>query len=263
MAPTHKIIVFTDLHITVDPHPDNPDPADSLRAGLAHAMATNPDAAMILLTGDLTHHGDAASYRRLKPLLEGAPVPVVFMLGNHDDRGAFRDVFPDVPVDEDGFVQRVVTLGDYRLITLDTLVVPREGVAHTHAGELCARRMAWLDLALAEAGDMPCIVALHHPPNPTGFASMDRIRLRAGEAFHDLIARHGNVRHLICGHIHRTISGTHRGTPYSIFKSPVGQMPLNFEGLDTSVECDDPPAFGIVIAHEAGVMVHTEDYAVP
>lgn len=256
----HKTIVFTDIHMTVQPRAGRPDPEARLRAGLAHALATNSDAGLILLCGDLTHRGDVASYAKLRGVLAGVPVPVVPMLGNHDDRAAFRAVFPEVPVDAGGFVQRVVPLGGYRLVTLDTLVVARNGEAFTHAGELCVARLAWLDRALGEAGDTPCIVAMHHPPHPTGFAAMDAIMLREGEAFHDLLARYGTVRHLICGHIHRTISGTYRGTPYAIFKSPVGQMPLLFDDTDSSVECDDPPAFGIVIAHENGVQVHTEDF---
>lgn len=260
MTAAHKIIVFTDLHMTTRPRAGGPDPEARLRAGLAHAVATVPDAAMIVLCGDLTHWGDAASYRKLRPLLTGLPIPVVPMLGNHDNREAFRAVFPETPVDTGGFVQRVVPVGAYRLVTLDTLVVHREGEAFTHAGELCPHRLAWLDMVLGEAGNAPCIIAMHHPPHPTGFRSMDTIMLRNGDTFHDLIGRHGNVRHLICGHIHRTISGTHRGMPYSVFKSPVGQMPLLFDSVDTADECDDPPAYGIVILHENGVLVHTEDF---
>jgi len=260
MAQPRKIIVFTDIHMTVKPRKGRPDPEARLRAGLAHALAAVPDAALLLLCGDLTHWGDRDSYRRLRSLLDEVPMPVVPMLGNHDKRAGFCEIFPEMPVDPAGFVQRVVPLGEHRLITLDTLVVQREGAAFTHAGELCADRMAWLDTALTEAGDAPCIVALHHPPHATGFESMDGIMLRGGEAFHDLIARHGNVRHLLCGHVHRTISGVYRGTPYAVFRSPVGQMPLMFSGTDTVVENDDPPAFGIVIAHDNGVMVHSEDF---
>jgi len=262
MAISSRFLVFTDLHMTVTPRAGCPDPESRLRAGLAHALASVPDAAAILLTGDLTHWGDEASYRKLKPLLDDLPIPVVPMLGNHDDRAVFRSVFLDAPADPNGFVQQVRTIGSYRLVTLDTLLLRGEGEARSHAGELCARRMAWLDAALSEAGDMPCILALHHPPHRTGFEAMDSIMLRGGEAFHDLIERHGNVRYLLCGHIHRTISGVHRATPWTVFKSTVGQMPLLFGGMDTSVENDDPPAFGIVILSDDGILVHTEDFSV-
>ncbi len=260
MAKSPRFLVVTDLHMTAQPRDGCPDPESRLRAGLAHAMAGVPNAELILLCGDLTHWGDEASYRKLKPFLDALPIPVVLMLGNHDDRTAFRTVFSDVPVDPDGFVQQVVSLGDHRLITLDTLIVRGEGEPLVHAGELCARRMEWLDNALTEASDAPCIVAMHHPPHATGFEAMDALMLREGEAFHDLIERHGNVRYLLSGHVHRTISGVHRGTPWAVFKSTVGQMPLMFEGTDSKVENLDPPAFGIVFLHDDGVLVHTEDF---
>lgn len=256
-------IVFTDIHMTVEPRAGCPDPEARLRAGLDHAFSVKPDAELLLLCGDLTHHGDEASYRRLKSVLDDVPIPVVPMLGNHDDRAAFRRVFPDAPADEDGFVQNVTDFGDARLIALDTLIVRKPGDDFTHAGELCARRLDWLDRQLSAAGDVPCIIAMHHPPHDTGFQGMDIIKLRDGEVFHDLIARHGNVSHVIAGHIHRTISGTYRRTPFSIFKSPMVQMPLVFDGTDSSLECDEPPAFGLVFVKGDTVLVHTEDFAAP
>jgi 3',5'-cyclic AMP phosphodiesterase CpdA len=260
---TKKIVVFSDIHMTVESEAGKADPARRLRAGLAHQAAVMPDADLILICGDLADRGDEASYRRLKPLVEGSGVPIVMMLGNHDDRDAFVSVFPDAPLDSEGFVQQVVTLGDTRLIVLDTLVVRRDSDEFTHAGELCTRRMAWLDRQLTAAGDAPCIVAMHHPPHDTGFAAMDAIKLRNGDAFHDLVARHGNVRHIIAGHIHRTISGSHRGIPFSIFKGTVAQMPLMFEGTDSAVECDEPPAFGIIMLNGGNMLVHTEDFGEP
>ncbi len=260
MTESTTFLVLTDLHMTVEPRAGCPEPESRLRAGLAHALTCVPDASMILLCGDLTHWGDEASYRKLKPLLDDLPVPVVPMLGNHDDRAAFRTVFPEVPVDPNGFVQRVIAIGGYRLIILDTLLLRDEGAPVIHEGELCADRMAWLDSVLTEAGDTPCIIAMHHPPHGTGFAAMDALMLREGEAFHDLIERHGNVRHLLCGHVHRTISGVYRRTPWAVFRSTVGQMPLMFNGTDSTVENHDPPACGIVILNGDGILVHTEDF---
>ena len=260
MATSHKFLVFTDLHMDVNPREGCPEPASRLSAGLDHALATNGDAEMILLTGDLTHWGDEASYRRLKTFLDDLPIPFIPMLGNHDDRSAFRAVFPEAPVDPNGFIQQVTTIGGYRLITLDTVLLRGEGEPVVHSGELCPERMVWLDATMKEAGDTPCIIAMHHPPHATGFEAMDALMLRDGKAFHDLIERHGTVRHLLCGHVHRTICGIHRKTPWAVFKSTVGQMPLMFEGTDSTVENHDPPAFGIVILKDDGILVHTEDF---
>ena len=93
-----KILVMTDLHIT--PEGDSIiglDPGARLAAGLAHAARAHPDAARLVLTGDLTHHGQPREYARLKHLLAGLPWPVTLMLGNHDARPAFRAAFPRPP----------------------------------------------------------------------------------------------------------------------------------------------------------------------
>ncbi len=255
-----KIIVFTDLHMAVSPRPGTPDPFESLRAGLDHVARFNADAERIILCGDLTHEGDEASYRHLQECLARSALPIHPMLGNHDDRGVFRGVFRDCPVDENGFVQRVIDVPEARLILLDTLASPAEANVPPHAGYLCPARLDWLSRQLREANGKPAILFMHHPPHPTGFASMDAIMLANGEAFHDLIEAHGNVRQLICGHIHRTISGSHRGTPFAVFKSPVGQMPLDFSSTDCHIETNEPAAYGILLLGEDGVLVHSEDY---
>ena len=254
-----KIVVFSDLHMRPAPPAGRPDPLASLERGLAHAVARQGDAEAVVFCGDLAHDGDAASYRRLKRLLEKTDLPIHPMLGNHDDRDTFRAVFPEVPTDPAGFVQRVVDLPGVRLVLLDTLHAAQPDDPLRHAGRLCPARLDWMEARLAETA-MPCIVFMHHPPHATGFPAMDRIALRDGAAFHDRLARHDHVRLLVCGHIHRTISGCHRGLPFCVFKSPVGQMPMDFETLDSSIECGEPAAYGILLSTPEGVIVHSEDY---
>nr|WP_316657100.1 phosphodiesterase [uncultured Gellertiella sp.] len=258
-----KILVFTDLHML----PEGQriiglDPVERLQAGLDHALSMHPDADRMILTGDLTHFGDRDSYARLKVLLDRVPLPLSMTIGNHDNRDMFQTMFPDVASDEEGFVQEVVDFPDARALILDTNIGLSWADPDHHAGELCARRLFWLDHHLAEAGDRPVLIFMHHPPHETGFAGMDRIRLRNGPDFYEVLARHGNVRHIIAGHVHRTISGSHRGIPFSIFKSPVHQQPMPFDTLDTSSSVDEPGAYGILVVTPNGLQVHTEDFEI-
>ncbi len=246
----------------VQPRPGRPEPDARLADGLAHVAEHNADADAIIICGDLTHTGDEASYRLLKSRLKDTNLPVHLMIGNHDNRAAFRSVFPEAPTDENGFVQQVIDMPDMRLILLDTLFGPPYDYPASHAGYLCDARLNWLDKQISGTGEKPCILFMHHPPHDTGFPAMDSIRLRNGKAFYDCILRHGTVRHLICGHVHRTISGSHRGLPFSIFKSTVGQMPLNFHSLDTSLENNEPAAYGLVLFQDQSILVHTEDYQI-
>ena len=95
--------------------------------------------------------------------------PIYLCRGNHDDRATLQRCFPEQRhlQGEDGFVQYAIDDFALRLVVLDT-VVPRE----PH-GELCARRLDWLDRTLA-ASDRPTIVAQHHPPFATGLTEMDK-----------------------------------------------------------------------------------------
>lgn len=256
-----KILVFTDLHML----PEGKriiglDPEERLRPGLAHAARMHPDADRVILTGDLTHYGDDASYQRLRRVLADFPLPVSITIGNHDDRRTFIRHFPEESLDENGFVQRIIDFEDMRAVILDTNLGVERGHPDHAGGVLCEKRLAWLDQQLAAAADRPVVIFMHHPPHDTGFKGMDAIKLSNGEAFHDLIARHGNVRQIVAGHVHRTISGSHRGVPFAVFKSPLHQQPTPFEVEDTHTSVDEPGAYGILITTAQGLLVHTEDY---
>lgn len=261
LQPSSKVIVFTDIHIDVDQRPDAPNAEDRLTAGIKHVMAHQSDADRVIITGDLTHKGDVASYERLRDLLTPLKPPTHLMLGNHDNRENFLKVFPDTAIDPNGFVQSIIDTTDARLLLLDTLFGPPYDYPASHAGELCEKRLSWLQTAMTESVK-PCVLFMHHPPMQTGFAAMDPIMLRDADAFYEATNRAGGAQHLICGHIHRTISGTNRGLSYSMFKSFVGQMPMDFTTTDTKTEVHEPPAYGILLLNSQGIIVHSEDFLI-
>ncbi|MGX9356691.1 phosphodiesterase [Roseobacteraceae bacterium S113] len=253
-----KILIFTDLHIVEDGGDIiGLDPATRLAQGLAHAVTHHSDAKALFLTGDLTHHGRIAQYERLRDLLADLPWPITYMLGNHDDRANFLRVFPEVPIDEDGFVQTTATLGGYEIVCLDTLDPDSE--PH-HAGFLCDARLRWLDGKLGGSSGRKRLVLQHHAPGPVGFDGMDGICLLNGREELAILARHG-IDHLIFGHIHRTISGRMHNVSFSALKSPCHQMPMVLGKGTAGLSVDEPGAYGIVLLAPAGAVVHTEDYA--
>jgi Icc protein len=257
-----KIIVFTDLHIL----PEGGriiglDPYERLLKGIRHVNSCHPDAAHVMLTGDLTDDGSESSYRRLRGLLFQLRVPYSLMVGNHDFRPAFQKVFPEASADAHGFIQATIDIDPhYRLVLLDTLNGPPRRGVEPHAGYLCARRLDWLERQLGSAGRRRVVLFMHHPPHDTGFPGMDAIRLVNAAALYRLFARHGNVRHIFSGHVHRTIAGSAHGIPFSIFKSPVHQQPMDLASNDSSLSVDEPAAYGIVLLRRDAILVHTEDY---
>ncbi|MDE2581470.1 MAG: phosphodiesterase [Rhodospirillales bacterium] len=196
------IAQLTDLHLR--PHGQSANrvvETNMLTARAVRAVAAlRPAPDLVLLTGDLADRGEPGAYRLLAGMLADAGLPPVFAIpGNHDDRAALRAALPFVP-QTGTFLHATVETFPVRLVLLDTLV---PGSSH---GELCAERLDWLDATLEAAPDRPTLIAMHHPPFATGIEHMDRIALRAPEAFAAMLARHRQVRLVVCGHVHRAIT---------------------------------------------------------
>ncbi len=250
-----KIIVLTDLHICAPGETIiDLDPTARFTAVLTQALTEHPDAAHIILTGDLTHHGRPEEYAALKAALPDTAPPIHLMLGNHDRRAPFRATFPNTPTTPEDHIQHAIDLPGWRLILLDTLDDPQHGTAHS--GHLCDARLGWLDKALDT--DRKTIVFAHHPPFDTGFDGMDEIKLRNAP---DLARRLGAAQThlLVCGHIHRTIFATACGIPSVVFKSPCHQMPLALGQASIHLSTDEPGAYGLLLLGDDAVIVHSQD----
>src|SRR5690606_11798793 len=157
---------------------------------------------VVLLTGDLADGGAPEPYVELRRRLAPLPMALYLMPGNHDDRSALREAFPEADYlrQDPDFLHFDVDLGRLRLIALDSLV---PGQVH---GALCPRRLEWLAQRLEEQKDKPVVLAIHHPPFKTGIARMDAYGMLEGaEDFAEIVARHPRVERLLCGHLHRAI----------------------------------------------------------
>ncbi len=265
--PFHKALIFTDPHITRDGETlIGLDPLDRFHDALSHALARHPDAQHLILLGDLVHTGVAAEYDRLMPLLADCPLPITATLGNHDARGLFAQHFPG-SMNPDGFAQSALDLGPLRLLILDTHDDKGEAPLE-HDGWLCDRRLAWLDAELDRATreDSDVVVFCHHPPAPVGFWAMDAIGLANADALMSRLHANRNVRHLICGHVHRTIHASIAnpnggGLPMSVLKSTCHQNPMMLGAGTSQDSVDEPGAYGILLALPGTTVLHTEDFA--
>ena len=251
-----KFVQLTDPHfVPGDGRLYGLSPRDRLRPAIADINANHGDAAFVIVTGDLTDDGSEGAYRTLREVLEELTVPFHLVLGNHDRRDGFRAVFPEVPTDADGFVQYALDIGERSFIVLDTL---EEGRGE---GTLCARRLAWLDAALAARPGRPVYVFLHHPPLPVGLGGMDRIRLVQSDALADVLARHDEPRHLFFGHLHRPVHGTWRGIPFSCHRAIGHQLALRLTEANVFPGCLEPPAYAVVLLNGGDTVIHVHDYA--
>ncbi len=259
-----KLIAVGDPHIEATRAGDDANVSASRLIRLVeHVNSRHDDAEYCLFLGDLTHEGDVAAYERFRELIAPLKMPAALMIGNHDHRGNFQAVFPEAHQDAHGFVQFAVDLGDsHRLIGLDSLNAPPYDPLRRHVGLLCPNRTAFLERALTEAGNRETLVAIHHQPFPIGLPGMDVIRLLNGDEFLSLIRQYDNVKLLLMGHNHRTISGVTAGLPFACFKSLSRQNPLDFETLDPNAGIAEPPDYGVLLLNEESILVHHEEFTV-
>jgi 3',5'-cyclic AMP phosphodiesterase CpdA len=222
---------------------------------LRAARAFTPRANAIVITGDLSDNGGADEYQALSEMLGRlADVPVYVIPGNHDRREIMRAELGHLPgVTADPlFIQYVVDDLPVRLVMLDT-VVP--GAGH---GELCEARMAWLDATLTAAPDRPTMVGMHHPPFLCGIEHMDKIALRDIAGFTALIARHSQVKRIICGHHHRPITVQVAQAVASIAPSVAHQLELDLFSTNPGQWNLEPAAFQVHLWMEGtGLVSHT------
>ena len=240
------IAQITDLHLGFQP--DNPAELNRKRldAVLDALLALRPQPDLLIATGDLTEHGSIAAYETLKSVIARLPFPVRFALGNHDDRGNFCHVFPDVAVTESGHVQYAFVQGGLRFVVLDTLV---EGL---HGGALSEDQAAWLDAALG-ADTRPTILVLHHPPIETGNGWMtEDIDAPWVQRLSAVVLRHGHVVRMITGHLHRAIVTGWQGTTLAVCPSTAPQVALDFSDIDPA----HPDDRDMVVAAPPGFAVH-------
>ena len=187
------------------------DPEKQLRAAVTDILAKHADADLLVVTGDLCNDGDAEAYDLLHDILSPVTFEIRLLLGNHDRRAEFLKGFPTQPQDENGYVQSYLDTKFGRLLFLDT---HEAGVI---GGIYGADRMAWLDRALASAGDMPVTVFIHHPPFDAGIAHFEKIGMHDDGAIMRRLRTHpAGVRHVVFGHTHVALAGTSaEGIAYS------------------------------------------------
>src|SRR5438094_278448 len=94
---------FKFIHIT-DTHLANPglklyglDPRARLDAAIADINKHHADAAFAVVSGDLTHWGEADSYANFADAMAALEMPYIAMVGNHDRRVACLDGLKAAP----------------------------------------------------------------------------------------------------------------------------------------------------------------------
>ena len=247
---------ISDLHIKSDGKLSYRvvDTAGMLERCVAHVLALKQRPDVVVVTGDLADFGRPEEYATLKELLAPMPMPYYLIPGNHDERGALRNAFPEHGYlrQWDPFVQYAIEDRPVRIVALDTVVPGESG------GELCSARLTWLEETLAGQPRKPTLVIMHHPPFTTGIGHMDKMGLADASGLAAVIGKHPQVERVLCGHIHRPIQVRFAGTIASTCPSPAHQVALDLAPDAPSRFMMEPPGYQLHQWSEAaGVVSHT------
>jgi 3',5'-cyclic AMP phosphodiesterase CpdA len=247
------IAQITDIHVGFGPSggPEEEPNLTRLRATLRQLSEgpNRPD--LLVLSGDITEHGDMPSFATAAALVAECGVPVLPLVGNHDSRAALVAAFPQVVPAEGGFLHSAQDAGHgLRVIALDTLEEGR------HGGAFCEARARWLAEALAAAPDTPTLIFMHHPPVASGIAWMDPApdepwiaRLAAVlEGQRQVLAVH-------CGHLHRQIAARFAGIPLGVTPSIAPQAALDLSPIDPAA----PDGRALITAEPPTYALHRWD----
>jgi len=255
-APERVLLHLSDTHLRAAQTPrlfGTVDGAQTLARALAaiEASGLTPDA--VVFTGDLADLGEPGAYADLRALVEPVVARigarVLWVMGNHDDRAAFRAGLYGEDADGSAGVRpvdRVDELDGLRIVTLDT------SVPGHHHGALGDDQLAWLTEVLATPAPLGTILAMHHPPVPAVLPLAASVELRDQRRLAQVL-RGSDVRAIIAGHLHYSTFATFAGIPVSVASSTCYAQDLTVPVGGTRPQ-DGSQAFNLIHVYDDTVV---------
>jgi Icc protein len=216
-----------------------------------NSLSKRPD--VIIMSGDLVDEASAEEYAYARELLAPIREPLLMIPGNHDEREAFRQSFPDhAYLPQSGPLHFIADeFGPVRIIGLDITVPGR------HHGDMDDNAVAWIDAALAQEPDRPTIIMLHQHPFASGIPYIDKYDCRRGERLAEVASRYPAVERILCGHIHRHMQIKFGGTILCTAPSTTTAIALRLDPTAAPASYVEPPA--ILLHHwqpDTGLVTH-------
>ncbi|EJC85404.1 putative phosphohydrolase [Rhizobium leguminosarum bv. trifolii WSM2297] len=214
-----------------------------------------PDA--LVVTGDLVDDAWREGYRLIAESLHALDCPVHLLPGNGDDVQLMRSEFAAIGtwLGAPGPLHFRVAVDDLTLFGVDVTV------AGQSYGDLLPH-LPWLTSALA-AVTTPVLLFMHQPPFRIGIEVLDQVGCRNGHAL--LGALEGMDRQplaILCGHVHRPISGRLGSIPVRTCGSLCPPNPLLLEGRD-DLPIIDAPSFLVHDVSDGRLISHIVSIAAP
>jgi Icc protein len=237
-ASCFTLIQVTDCHLLAEAGAllKGVSPQQTLKAVCGAIARQRADA--LLLTGDLSQDGSAASYSNLLNCLEDLKLDAFALAGNHDNFDLMHSLLqPRISLNKS------FAFGAWRVLLLHS---PVESEVHGHIKE---SELLWLQQQLDAFPDRYFLIALHHHPVPTGSEWMDRIGLQNPSTLQTLLVNYPRVRVLIYGHTHQV--GSHVWQHIACYGTPSSWR--QFSAYSRSHRMDFlPPAYRVIELFDNG-----------
>lgn len=210
--PDQVIVHLSDTHFVTGAAPlmGTVDSDGHLAEALRGLTASGLRPSAIVVTGDIADTGAADAYARVRAMLEPVAAELgaelIWVMGNHDDRGRFRAGLLDGEGSAE--VDAVHDLDGLRLIVLDSTVPGHDW------GLVTPAQLEWLAGVLATPAPKGTVLAMHHPPLPVPIVLAQLIELREQAAL-EAVLTGTDVRAIIAGHLHYSTFSTFAGIPVS------------------------------------------------
>lgn len=240
-----NLIQITDFHLQESPQTEFKGvvPEQRLKTVINQIKQQEQAADVLLMTGDLSHHGYPAAYQRIADYTESMECGRVRWLpGNHDNASLMSEF--------SGLSQRVTELGNWVIITLDTTSQP-DGKG---SGSLDQSELDTLLELLDKYADRFVCIAMHHNPVQLGSDWQHEIMLANADAFWNLLQPFTNVKLILCGHLHQEHAVEHQGAVLLATPATAAQFDSDRSSrsvLETDLE-KSRPAYRQLILHDDG-----------
>ncbi len=195
----------------------------------------------IIITGDLAHTASKCAYLQIRELLGDFLPRCRLIPGNHDCRDNLRQVFQKVIPDSSGPINFAMSVGNWRLVGLDSLIQGDVG------GRIGDDQLQWLENELYTNKTKNFMLFVHHPPIVMGSPWLDGIGLYDRSKLIPIINESSQVKVIFAGHAHQEYEGLIRNVPVRVIPS----TSLQFTPKTNSPTYDDlPPGFRVIELNE-------------
>ncbi len=172
--------------------------AESFTAVIDSVSLLNPTPDFMLVTGDISQDGSAASYQRLCRGIARLPYPSFWIPGNHDELPVMAQALTGSNV----YADKRMVAGRWQIVLLNS------AVPHRVYGKLQQDQLDFLRAAIAEYPQHHLLVVLHHHPVNVDCFWLDTIGLNNADALFAVMQQHQGVKAVLWGHIHQAFDHT-------------------------------------------------------